>query len=321
MSPNIVCLGVHILDTIALPVDDVPKQQNSVRVQQILHAVGGTSAGVAMDIAHLGFPVSTIGVVGTDETGRFLLELMRAKGVNTNAVTTLSTEQTSSSILLVDSFGNRPAIHVRGVHAVVQWKDFELSPLTAARYVHLGGLDALSSLSRTAVIAQVRELRSRGAFVSLDFQSSAQHLSPELLEIVAEVNAFLPNDEQAAGLTGCTDIADMSRALLATGVEQVVITRGEKGIHFADRDRSIDVPAVETVVVDTTGCGDSVTAAYLTARAHGLDTHECLSLAAAAGAAVASGVGSLGALPSWAELCRRVGVEATPIGARAEGEQ
>src|SRR5690554_3047235 len=226
MSAAIVCLGVHILDTLAVPIDEVPKQQNSVRVQQILHAAGGTAAGVAVDIAHLGHPVSTVGVVGEDDTGRFLLELMTAKGVDVSAVTTLGSAQTSSSVLLIDSFGNRPALHVRGVHALAQWSDLNLTGLEDARFVHFGGLDALSSLDRAEAVSLMRRLRAGGAYLSLDFQSSAQHLAPELLELVAEVDVFLPNDEQAAGLTGETEIDAMADALLASGVGHVIITRG-----------------------------------------------------------------------------------------------
>lgn len=319
MSPTIVCLGVHILDTIAVPIDDVPKLQNSVRVEQILHAAGGTAAGVAVDIAHLGHPVSTVGVVGADETGRFLLDLMTAKAVDVSAVTTLTAAQTSSSVLLVDSFGNRPALHVRGVHAIAEWSDLDLTPLVDADFVHLGGLDALSSLDRSEAVTLIRELRGRGAYVSLDFQSSAQHLVPELLDLVAEVDVFLPNDEQAAGLTGTSDIDAMSRALLATGVSQVVITRGADGIHYADAEQTMHVDAFETTVVDTTGCGDSVVAAYLTALARGHRVQDALTLASAAGAAVARGVGSLGALPEWEELCRSAGIDSQVALSRSEG--
>lgn len=316
MSAAIVCVGVHILDTLAVPIDEVPKQQNSVRVQQILHAAGGTAAGVAVDIAHLGQSVSTIGVVGADDTGRFLLDLMAARGVDVGAVTTLASAQTSSSVLLIDSFGNRPALHVRGVHAIAEWSDLDLTPLDDARFVHFGGLDALSSLGRAEAVTLMRDLCARGTYLSLDFQSSAQHLVPELLELVAEVDVFLPNDEQAAGLTGETDVEAMAQALLATGLRQVVITCGAEGIHFSDGETSIHVDAFETEVVDTTGCGDSVVAAYLTALARGHHVHEALTLASAAGAAVASGVGSLGALPEWAELCRRAEIESmAPIGA------
>lgn len=316
MSAAIVCVGVHILDTLAVPIDEVPKQQNSVRVQQILHAAGGTAAGVAVDIAHLGQAVSTIGVVGADDTGRFLLDLMAAKGVDISAVTALASAQTSSSVLLVDSFGNRPALHVRGVHALAEWQDLNLAPLDDARFVHFGGLDALSSLGRAEAVTMMRNLRARGVYLSLDFQSSAQHLVPELLELVAEVDVFLPNDEQAAGLTGVADVNGMAQALLATGVRQVVITCGADGIHYSDHETTFHVDAFETAVVDTTGCGDSVVATYITALARGHRVHEALTLAAAAGAAVASGVGSLGGLPDWDELCRRVEIDSmAPIGA------
>ncbi|PPL20227.1 carbohydrate kinase family protein [Microterricola pindariensis] len=315
----IVCFGVHILDTIAAPIDEVPKLQNSVRVERILHAVGGTAAGVAMDLVHLGSSAATIGVVGDDPTGQFLLGLMRAKGVDVDAVRTLTGAQSSSSVLLIDSLGNRPALHVRGVHEVAEWDDLDLAPLANADFVHVGGLDALSALGRTEVVTMLRTLRARGTFVSLDFQSSAQHLTPELLELVGEVDAFLPNDEQAAGLTGLTAIDEIAHALLLTGVRQVIITCGAEGIYFADRSQTFKVDAFPATVRDTTGCGDSVVAAYLSALSRGYSLRDALTLASAAGAAVASGIGSLGELPSWDGLCLQAGVLTNTASDRTEG--
>lgn len=309
MSTPIVCLGVHILDTIARPVREIPSAQNSSRIEQILHAPGGTAAGVAVDIAHLGFPVTTIGMVGDDEGGRFLRSMMTDRGVDTSGVTVSDAAQTASSVLLVDEDGNRPALHVRGVNALATWDQLDLTPLSTASVVHLGGVDAMSGLDDRQTLKLMRSWQSAGKTVTVDFQSASQHLRPGLLDIAAAADVFLPNDEQALGLTGCATVAEAAESLLKSGAGRVVITCGAEGIHYADREGTVlTEPAVPVQAVDTTGCGDSVDAAFVISLSAGLEITAALRLAVQAGAAVASGAGSLGALPHWADLCGRAGL-------------
>ncbi|MGO3147480.1 MAG: carbohydrate kinase family protein [Leucobacter sp.] len=311
MTAQILCVGVHILDTIALPVDEVPKQQNSVRISQILHVPGGTAAGCAVDIAHLGGDVTTVGVVGADETGEILITMLERRGVSTKRLTKLDGAQTSSSVLLVDSNGIRPALHVRGVNALATWKDLDLNGAEDAKFIHLGGLDAMSNVDRAEIRRFVQRVRAAGATVSLDFQSSAQHLTGELLDIVNEVDIFLPNDEQAMGLTGAASVPEAAKILLQGGVGSVVITCGADGIYFENSEEQVRVPSFPAEIVDTTGCGDSVSAAFLVARSRDHSLRDSLTIASAAGAAVAEGAGSLGKLPKWDELCERAGVSSS----------
>lgn len=308
----IVCFGTHILDTVARPVDGIPSGQNSHRIEQILHAPAGPAAGVAVDIAHLGFAVATIGVVGEDATGSILLGMLADKGVDVDAIRRLAGAQTSASVLLVDGAGNRPALHARGVNGIVTWDDIDASPFADAAFVHFGGLDALSALDGSVTVGHIRALRERGALVTMDFQSAAQHLRSELLELVAEADVFLPNDEQACGLMDAATVEEAAVRILELGTRAVVITCGADGLLYADQSGAmLRQPAIPAAVVDTTGCGDSVCAVYLIARSLGHDIAASLRLAAEAGAAVASGIGSLGALPDWDELVARAAAATT----------
>src|SRR5229473_4657304 len=56
-----------------------------VRLDHKTHVAGG-AANVAANLGGLGCTVSVMGVVGADEDGRQLLELMQACGIDTTAV-------------------------------------------------------------------------------------------------------------------------------------------------------------------------------------------------------------------------------------------
>lgn len=306
---RILCFGTHILDTVARPVNELPVNQNSLRIEQILHAPGGTAAGVSVDIAHLGFDVTSVGVVGNDDTGRFLTSLMDQRGVNVDYLNVMEDAQTSSSVLLVDEAGNRPALHVRGVNAILTWDDVNTDSFGDATIAHFGGMDAMSGLDKQVTREHMLGMRERGATVTLDFQSSAAHLDSSLLTLVGAADVFIPNDEQAMGLSGCDTIEDAAQFFLDLGTTTVIITCGADGMYLVNASGTVlRQSAFETQVVDTTGCGDSVVATYLIAASLGYPDVDILKLAAASGAAVASGLGSLGNLPTWAELEARAGV-------------
>lgn len=307
MTKRMICFGTHILDTVALPVEHIPEGQSSTRVDRILHAPAGTAAGVAVDVAQLGFPITSIGVIGADSTGQFLASMMADMGVDTRGIATLDGPQTSSSVLLVDAEGNRPALHVRGVNAIATWEDVDASFFDEADIVHFGGMDAMTGLDTNETMRRIRELREQGVVITMDFQSASQHLRADLLDLVAEVDAFLPNDEQACGLMRTESVEEAASQILSLGTQRVIITCGADGLYYADRDGlTFREPAVPTQVLDTTGCGDSVSAVYLIGLSTGLEVEESLRIAAEAGAAVAAGIGSLGALPNWDELVLRV---------------
>lgn len=306
MAKRIVCFGTHIMDTVAMPVDVLPAGQRSLRIERIVHAPGGTAAGVAVDLAHLGFSVASAGGVGADATGEFLLSMMRAEGVNTDGVTVLEGATTPASVLLIDSHGNRPALHARGASAELRWDDIPGDVFDGADIVHFGGLDALTALDRSTTLDHIRALRQRGALITVDFQSGPPHLSHDLLDIIAEADAFLPNEEQACALMQTASVEDAARRILDLGPQRVMITCGADGILYADQQgETRRQPAAPTTVTDTTGCGDSVVAAYLAAQAEGLDITSSLRVSVEAAATVAAGMGSLGLLPTWEELMVR----------------
>jgi sugar/nucleoside kinase (ribokinase family) len=300
--PRIATIGVHILDTLGAPVDHLPSGQSSLRLREIRVAPAGTAAGVAVDLAILGADVATFGAVGNDEIGAFLVNSLRNHGIDTSGVVQLDGVQTSASILLVRPNGDRPALHVRGANAVVTWDDLGPPNMSGFAGVHVGGLDAMAGLDRAGSLLLMKAARASGATVSLDFQSSAQWLEADLLELLPGADLFMPNLEQAIGLVGPGSPEEVSQRLLDHGPRAVVVTCGEHGAIYRDADRVVHQPAYAVEVVDTTGCGDSFCATFLLATARGLSVEESLRRASGAAALVASGLGSDGHLVGWDQL-------------------
>jgi len=70
----------------------------------------------------------------------------------------------------------------------------------------------------------------------------------------------------------------VARRLLALGVENVVLTRGEKGVLWASAAGLQIVPALAVKVVDTVGAGDAFNAGLAVGLSEGKSTLEAIAL-------------------------------------------
>jgi ribokinase len=122
------------------------------------------------------------------------------------------------------------------------------------------------------------------------------------------IDVLTPNRTEAAILLGHDPDADepaerLAAELHAKGVGLVVITLGAEGalVHDAAGQRTV-APVVPRAVVDTTGAGDSFTAALAVALAEGQPTDAAVRFAAAAGAHTVSVAEVIPALPHRHDL-------------------
>jgi len=109
---------------------------------------------------------------------------------------------------------------------------------------------------------------------------------------LAELDYFLPNDDQVLALTGADDLEAGCRALLEKGVGCVAATCGADGALLVDEDGAQRIPAFEVDAVDTTGCGDAFSAGFLRGLSLGRNRPAAAALGCAAAAMVAQGLGT-----------------------------
>lgn len=83
---------------------------------------------------------------------------------------------------------------------------------------------------------------------------------------------------EARTLTGETEPRACARALLKKGVKQVVVSMGAEGALCGEEERLFWVPPEAGDIVDTTGAGDSVTAALAVGVSIGMDFEESVRL-------------------------------------------
>ncbi|MER7502818.1 carbohydrate kinase family protein [Nonomuraea pusilla] len=301
---TVATVGVHIVDILARPVEHIPEGQDTVLVDQIRMTAAGSAAGTAVDLVKLGNDVVTMGAIGDDELGGFLLAVLGRHGVDASRLVRRAGEQTAASILPIRPDGGRPSFHVPGANLGVTLADLDAAALRGARAVHLGGMDVTFGLGDPAFFALLDELRASGTIVTMDLLSELPDLLGMARAFLPHVDYVLPNETQAALMApaaeeprpageGTVAAAERAaRALLAEGPRGVIVTLGAEGSLVVTADGARHLPAIKTEVVDTTGCGDAYCAGFLTGLLHGHDVMTAAAWGTAAAARVATGLGS-----------------------------
>jgi len=106
------------------------------------------------------------------------------------------------------------------------------------------------------------------------------------------VDYFIPSIEEARAMCPLQDAADIARFFRDLGVGTCVLTMGGDGCLVLSDAGLLRLPAFDVAVVDTTGSGDAFSAGLIAALSRDWDLERAARLASAAGALVATGLGS-----------------------------
>ncbi|MYU24685.1 ribokinase [Streptomyces sp. SID8352] len=266
---------------------------------------GGKGSNQAIGAARLGAEVSLLTAVGDDEFGRAAHELWRREGVGAEHVVTAKAPTMVGFILVEPSGENRIAI------APGALDELDAAAVEAFR-AEIASADVLvvsMEIPEEAVLAALRVGRESGTPTLLN-PAPARPLPEESWSLI---DVLTPNQTEAPVLLGLAEDHGLGDEELARALQErtggvVVITRGGEGALVARSSGTSPVPARPArAVVDTTGAGDSFTAAFAVALAEGQPVERAVEFAAAAGAHTVSIAGVVPALPTRAQLNALIG--------------
>lgn len=290
---TVVSLGAHIVDVLGRPVEVLPDGQVVALVDEIRATAAGTAAGTSVDLAKLGADVIAVGALGDDELADLLTTLLARHGVDISHLVRKSHAQTSASLLPIRSDGERLPIHCIGANGELELADVDLDLVASADFLHYGGAFTLAKLDGEPAARLLQHAREHGVVTTMDMLGFR---GPEALELLAPclpfVDYLMPNVEQGRRLTGCEAPSDIARSLLDRGAGAVVLKLDVQGSLLATAVGEERIPAYEVAVVDSTGCGDAYCAGFIVGLSLGWEAREAARLGSAAGALVATGLGS-----------------------------
>ncbi len=252
----------------------------------------GCAGNAVMNVASLGGTPVPVGAVGDDEMGKRLLVQLEAQGVDTSFIETRVGGETAvkmrvlagglhtvkQQVIRIDSHGDystlsdagmseRLTAALEGADGVIV-SDYGLGTVRA---------DLFASVVRKRSLVSVIDSR-----YDLDDFAGATSATPNEPELEELARVSIGDDQEvldkAAGET-----------LRVLRLEALLVTRGKQGMALFEPDKKrLDIPVSRLQdIVDVTGAGDTVIAAYTLALAAGAPFEDAARLAnVAAGLAV-----------------------------------
>ncbi|BCJ57764.1 carbohydrate kinase family protein [Micromonospora endophytica] len=290
---RVLVVGDVITDVVAVLAG--PPATGSDTPATIRFTGGGQAANTACWLAVQGVPVTLVGAVGDDPSGRERLAELAAAEVDC-AVDRIAGCATGTVIVM--AVGNeRTMITERGANLRLRpaQVDAALSGTPEVTHLHLSGYTLLDAGSRPAGLHALAVARERGLTTSVDAASAAPLRAvgaATFLSWVREVDLLLVNTDEANVLAGGLDPAAQGRALVASA-RRAVIKRGAAGATWVDRGGTVaTVLAHRVPVVDVIGAGDAFAAGLLAAWLAGAGPSAALGRGADLGAAAVSQFGA-----------------------------
>lgn len=239
---------------------------------------GGVGRNVAACLGLLGAPVRLVSAVGDDAFGDEALRVTAACGADVGAVRRVP-GATGTYTAVLDDRGELVA--AVSDMAVVDQLRLETVHLTDAALVVLDGNLAPDQAARV-VAAAAR------AGVPVAFEPVSVAKAGRLADLVRDLFLVTPNTDEIAALTGRVP-ADWRAAvtdLHDRGVQHVWLRQGADGSWMCSRgEEPVHLSAVPATVVDVTGAGDAMLAAWVAAWLAGADPVEAARLGHRAAAA------------------------------------
>jgi ribokinase len=289
---HIAVLGSTNMDLVAY-VAKAPQRGETVTGREFRTIPGGKGANQAVAAAHAGADVSMIGAVGADAFGSQLRTTLEHSGVDTDHLRTTEGPSGTAHIVVDDEGGNEIVV-IPGANGTVD----HLAPGDEALITSADALLLQLEIPLAAVLAGAEAARRHGVRTILT-PSPVQSLPPELL---TSIDLLVPNEHEAAALTGLTDPRDAATALLDQ-VPEVVVTLGAAGSLYASRGAEpLTVPAPRVTAVDSTGAGDTFVGTLAVALAEGRPMRAALAWASTAASMSVQRPGASSSMPYRSEI-------------------
>ena len=228
---------------------------------------GGVGRNIAACLGLLGAPVRLVSAVGEDAFGDEVLRVTAGCGADVSSVRRVP-GATGTYTAVLDDRGELVA--AVSDMATIDALELETLHLADAALVVVDGNLAAAQVARAFAAAAT-------AGVPVAFEPVSVAKAARSAELVRDLLLVTPNTDELAALTGRPadewrhSVADLH----ARGVEHVWLRCGADGSWVCSRGQDpVHLPAVPATVVDVTGAGDAMLAAWVAAWLRGVDPVE-----------------------------------------------
>ncbi len=301
--PQVVCLGIIVIDISARPVDEMPEKGLLEMTEQISIDLGGHATNSGRCLSILGVDVAVMGCVGQDELGDFAIEELNSRDVDTSGIYRTQITDTAVTLVLIDSSGERSFIHAIGANGQIRPEYLDMDLIKSPELLYMAGALAMPGFDGEPQAQVMAQAKQAGVTTVLDVVWDGTGKWLETLEpTLAYTDIFVPSVVEAREISGRQAPEDVAQFFLDQGIKIVGLTNAEQGAYVSTADMQMNVPAYEVEVVDTTGAGDAFTAGFIYGYLEGWDLERTTRFANAMGALATTAVGTTTGINSYQQV-------------------
>lgn len=308
---KVACVGIIVADVIVEPVNDYPKSGKLSPVNSITIHNGGNAMTASINLKRMGVETKIIGKVGNDIFASYLKNCLNDAEVDTSGLIFDKKVQTSASVLMIDSTGERSFFHCTGANAAFELKDIDFEIINDCDFVFVTGTFLLEKFDGDETAEFLKKCKELGKTTLLDVCWDATGRWNELLyKSMPYIDFFMPSIDEAVCIAGKNEPEEIADKFISDGVKNVIIKLGSKGSFCkksGDKKGKTFAPLANINAVDTTGAGDSFCSGFLAALVRGKTIYKCMEFGNAVGALCVTQKGATAGIRSYEETLNFIG--------------
>ena len=275
---SICIFGVFVAD-LCFVGSKIPIKGQTILGKKHIVGPGGKGSNQAIAAARLNGDISFITKMGKDSHSEMAFDLYKEAGVKTHSIIQDEKLFTGVAGIMIDENGNNAINIVSGAaeHLINRDIDNHIETIKNSEIF----LTQMETPDETTIYA-LKKAKENGCTTILN-PAPARKIDEENFKLI---DFFTPNETEAEfylnkKIKTESDIKNAGQEFLKKGVKNVIITLGEKGVYFANKEENFFLNAFELKepVLDTTGAGDAFNGALTVSLASNLDIKEALIFA------------------------------------------
>ncbi len=279
------CAGILFADVGCEPIERVPNPGELVATQRIQLSLGGCASNAGVDLAKLGCRVGVSGCVGDDPFGKVIIESLEAGGVDARGIHRVPEVGSACSMVVNVEGEDRRFISTPAACTKFTVDHIPADWVRQAKVIYVGGYYMMPELETDAMVDLFRTARAAGTKTILDVVLWGEpRYWDRLTPLLRETDVFMPNDDEAALITGLQDPLEQAERLREAGARTVVITQGDKGSLLVSENLRLRAGTFPIDFVGGTGSGDAFDAGFIAGLLADEDPAGCLRWGAVLGA-------------------------------------
>ncbi len=298
---SICIFGVFVAD-LCFVGSKIPIKGQTILGKKHIVGPGGKGSNQAIAAARLNGNISFITKMGKDSHSQMAFDLYKEAGVKTHSIIQDDKLFTGVAGIMIDEDGNNAINIISGAAEHLNNRDIDNHIETIKNSEIF--LTQMETPDETTIYA-LKKAKENGCTTILN-PAPARKIDEENFRLI---DFFTPNETEAEfylnkKIKTESDIKNAGQEFLKKGVKNVIITLGEKGVYFANKEKNFFLNAFEfkEPVLDTTGAGDAFNGALTVSLASNLDIKEALIFANKVAGISTTKLGAAASMPFTIDL-------------------